>query len=148
MKNCKKNLLVASLVSTLFISMANTTFEIVWVTHLLWELHILPPSRPTFLCDNRSAVFLSQNPVSHNRSTPFNDPTTYHSLVGTLQYLTITHPDLYYDVNQVSQFFHDPTIDHFQAIKRILRYVKGTISYGLSFWHSTKPSILGYSDVD
>lgn len=64
---------------------------------------------------------------------PFSDPTLYRSLVGALQYLTITRPDLSYSVNQVSQFLHVPTEDHFQAVKRILRYVKGTISYGLSF---------------
>ncbi|CAH9069056.1 unnamed protein product [Cuscuta europaea] len=47
--------------------MANAA-EIVWVTHLLRELHILPPDRPTLLCDNQSAIFLSQNPVSHKRA--------------------------------------------------------------------------------
>ncbi|GJY96143.1 uncharacterized mitochondrial protein-like protein [Tanacetum coccineum] len=57
----------------------------------------------------------------------------YRSLVGALQYLTITRPDLSYAVNQVSQFLHAPTIAHFQSVKRILRYVKGTISFGLTF---------------
>ncbi|GKE44872.1 uncharacterized mitochondrial protein-like protein, partial [Tanacetum coccineum] len=67
---------------------------------------------------------------------------------GALQYLTITRPDLSYAVNQVSQFLHSPTQDHFQAVKRILRYVKGTIGYGLTFLHASKPTILGYSDAD
>lgn len=48
--------------------MANTTTEIVWITHLLRELHALPPDPPTLLCDNRTALFLSQNPVSHKRA--------------------------------------------------------------------------------
>ncbi|KAJ9560365.1 hypothetical protein OSB04_005525 [Centaurea solstitialis] len=46
-------------------AMANTTTEIIWVTHLLGELHVLPPDRRTLLCDNQSATFLSQNPISH-----------------------------------------------------------------------------------
>lgn len=75
--------------------------------------------------------------------TAYSDPTVYRSLVGALQYLTITRPDLSYAVNQVSQFLHSPTQDHFQAVKRILRYVKGTLSYGLSFNHSPKPSLVG-----
>ena len=48
--------------------MANTAAEIVWVTHLLRELHALPPDRPTLLCDNQSAIFLSQNPIAHKRA--------------------------------------------------------------------------------
>ncbi|XP_071689292.1 uncharacterized mitochondrial protein AtMg00810-like [Rutidosis leptorrhynchoides] len=79
---------------------------------------------------------------------PFDDPTYYRSLVGALQYLTITHPDISYTVNQVSQFLQAPTLDHFQAVKRIIRYIKGTIHYGLTFYHSPKTSILGYSDAD
>ncbi|GJV61903.1 uncharacterized mitochondrial protein-like protein [Tanacetum coccineum] len=48
--------------------MANTAAEIVWITHLLQELHALPPDRPTLLCDNKSALFMSQNPISHKRA--------------------------------------------------------------------------------
>ncbi|GJZ55767.1 uncharacterized mitochondrial protein-like protein [Tanacetum coccineum] len=49
-------------------AMANTAAEIIWITHLLRELHALPPDRPTLLCDNKSALFMSQNPVSHKRA--------------------------------------------------------------------------------
>ena len=50
-------------------AMANTVAEIIWVTHLLRELHALPSSIPTLLCHNKSALFLSQNPISHKRAT-------------------------------------------------------------------------------
>ena len=49
-------------------AMANTTAEIVWITNLLRELHALPPDRPTLLCDNKSALFMTQNPVSNKRA--------------------------------------------------------------------------------
>ncbi|XP_071708408.1 secreted RxLR effector protein 161-like [Rutidosis leptorrhynchoides] len=49
-------------------ALANTAAEIIWITHLLRELHVLPPDRPTILRDNKSALFLTQNPVSHKRS--------------------------------------------------------------------------------
>ncbi|XP_052621627.1 uncharacterized mitochondrial protein AtMg00810-like [Lactuca sativa] len=65
-----------------------------------------------------------------------------------LQYLTITRPDLSYAVNQASQYLHAPTDAHFQSVKRILRYVKGTISYGLIFRKPQINNILGYSDAD
>ncbi|XP_071741012.1 uncharacterized mitochondrial protein AtMg00810-like [Rutidosis leptorrhynchoides] len=85
-----------------------------------------------------------ENFSSHG--TPFKDPTLFRSLVGALQYLTITRPDLSYTVNQVSQFLH--ARDHFQAVKRIIRYVKGTLTYGLTFLHSPSSTLLGYSDAD
>lgn len=72
----------------------------------------------------------------------------YRSLVGALQYLTITRPDLSYAVNHVSQFLQSPTVSHFSAVKRILRYVKGTVNFGLTFSKSSDYSILGYSDAD
>ncbi|XP_035844887.1 WAT1-related protein At4g15540 isoform X2 [Helianthus annuus] len=78
----------------------------------------------------------------------FGDPTLYRSLVGALQYLTIIRPDIAYAVNQVSQFLQNPTTDHFQHVKRILRYVKGTIDFGITFRRATSSNILGYSVAD
>ncbi|XP_071687848.1 secreted RxLR effector protein 161-like [Rutidosis leptorrhynchoides] len=49
-------------------ALANTASEIIWITYLLRELHVLPSGRPTLLCDNRSVLFLSQNPISHKRA--------------------------------------------------------------------------------
>ncbi|KAJ0836346.1 putative RNA-directed DNA polymerase [Helianthus annuus] len=80
--------------------------------------------------------------------TPYSDPTFYRSIVGALQYLTITRPDLAYAVNQACQFLHTPTEHHFQLVKRILRYIKGTISHGLVFQQSKHTTLLGYSDAD
>ncbi|KAD3338470.1 hypothetical protein E3N88_06134 [Mikania micrantha] len=80
--------------------------------------------------------------------TPYSNPTFYRSIVGALQYLTITRPDLAYAVNQACQFLHAPTDHHFQLVKRILRYVKGTLSHGLVFQRPKHTTILGYSDAD
>ena len=58
-------------------------------------------------------------------------------------------PDIAYAINSVSQFLHAPTADHFLGVKRILRYVKGTLHFGLTFRPSTVPSTLvAYSDAD
>ncbi|XP_022847687.1 uncharacterized protein LOC111370233 [Olea europaea var. sylvestris] len=79
----------------------------------------------------------------------FSDPTLYRSLVGALQYLTITRPDIAHAINSVSQFLHAPTDDHFLVVKRIFHYVKGTIHYGLHFRPSTSPgALVAYSDAD
>ncbi|KAI5348130.1 hypothetical protein L3X38_001017 [Prunus dulcis] len=61
------------------------------------------------------------------------NPDLYRSVVGALQYLTITRPDLSYAVNQVCQFMHSPTTMHWTAVKRILRYVKATYNHGLLY---------------
>lgn len=60
-------------------------------------------------------------------------PNIYRSLVGALQYLTFTRPDLSFVVQQACQFMSAPTQDHLQASKRILRYLMGTLHYGLAF---------------
>ena len=83
-----------------------------------------------------------------SEGTPFADPTLYRSLVGALQYLTITRPDLAHSVNSVSQFLHAPTDVHFQVVKRILRYVKGTLNFGLQFTSSSSMGLVAYSDAD
>ena len=51
------------------------------------------------------------------------DPTHFHSIAGVLQYLTFTHPDLAYAVQQVCLYMHDPREPHLAVMKRILRYV-------------------------
>ncbi|GKD55429.1 ribonuclease H-like domain-containing protein, partial [Tanacetum coccineum] len=62
---------------------------------------------------------------------PVSDPTLYRSFTGALQYLTFTRPDISYAVQQVSLYMYDPRELHFSALKRILRYVRGTLDNGL-----------------
>jgi histone deacetylase 1/2 len=76
------------------------------------------------------------------------DATEYRSIVGGLQYLTITRPDLSYAVNRVCQYLHMPRDTHWAAVKRILRYVRLTVSYGLSIRPSSSEVISAYSDAD
>ena len=55
------------------------------------------------------------------------DPSEYRRFAGALQYLTLTRSDLAYAVQQVCLFMHDPHEPHLALIKRILRYVKGSL---------------------
>ncbi|KAJ9565343.1 hypothetical protein OSB04_001309 [Centaurea solstitialis] len=79
---------------------------------------------------------------------PVPDPTLYRSLAGALQYLTFTRPDIAYAVHQVCLFMHDPRLPHLNALKRILRYLKGTLSHGLHLKASAVDRLVAYSDAD
>lgn len=77
------------------------------------------------------------------------DSTLYKSLVGGLRYLVYTRPDIAYAVGIVSRFMEKPTSLHLNAIKRICRYIKGTLHYGLTYTKGRGNYILsGFSDSD
>jgi histone deacetylase 1/2 len=76
------------------------------------------------------------------------DSTKYRSIVGGLQYLTLTRPDLAFSVNKVCQFLHAPTTAHWTTVKRIMRYVKDTMSIGITFQPSTSTLLSVFSDAD
>lgn len=78
----------------------------------------------------------------------FHDPTLYRSLAGALQYLNFTRPDITYAVQQICMHMHDPRTPHWNALKRIIRYIKGTLSFGLTLDHHRDPSLLVYTDAD
>ncbi|XP_019197088.1 PREDICTED: uncharacterized protein LOC109190944 [Ipomoea nil] len=79
---------------------------------------------------------------------PFDNLTQYRRIVGALQYLTIRRPDLSFSVNRLCQFMHAPTMDHWALAKRVLRYIKGTLAYGLRISASPTTTIHAYSDSD
>ena len=80
--------------------------------------------------------------------TPVTDPTLYRSLAGALQYLTFTRPDISYAVQQVCLYMHDPREPHFTALKRIIRYISGTLDHGLQLYASPSHGLIAYSDAD
>jgi hypothetical protein len=86
--------------------------------------------------------------LSASDGAPVADASLYRSLAGVLQYLTMTQPDLAYVVQQVCLFMHDPHKPHLAQIKRILRYVKGTLSLGLHINTDSVDSFATYSNAD
>jgi hypothetical protein len=79
---------------------------------------------------------------------PMTDPTLFRQAMGALQYLINTRPDIAFSVNKLSQYMCSPTLEHWQGIKRIFRYLKGTIDHCLHIKPSTDLDITGYSDAD
>ncbi|CAL8169438.1 unnamed protein product [Prunus armeniaca] len=76
-----------------------------------------------------------------------SNPTLYRSLVGALQYLTFTRPDIAFAINTVCQFMNAPTDTHFALVKSILRYLQGTLQCGITFSPGSMP-LSSYCDSD
>ena len=80
--------------------------------------------------------------ISSLSTEHFSDATLYRSVVGALQYLVITRPDITYTVNRACQAMHNPTIKH------LLRYLKGTITENLFCHRNFDSSLELFSDAD
>ncbi|GMI74888.1 cysteine-rich RLK (RECEPTOR-like protein kinase) 8 [Hibiscus trionum] len=83
-----------------------------------------------------------------DEGSTFADIHLYRSIVGGLQYICLTRPDIAFTVNKVSQFMNCPREPHWRAVKRILRYLKGTISHGLCYKAAGGFQLICYSDAD
>jgi len=88
------------------------------------------------------------NPKMAADGDPVADASDFRSLTGALQYLTFTRPDIAYAVQQVCLHMHDPREPHLLALKRILRYIKGTLRLGLLLRPSSTPDFVVYIDAD
>lgn len=94
-----------------------------------------------------SGSLASKSKLSPSDGSPLDEPTMYRHLVGALQYVTLTRPDIYFTVNQVRQFMHAPTDIHMVVVKRILCFLKGTVHHRLCFRFGPF-SLQAYCDVD
>jgi len=87
--------------------------------------------------------------LSKTRTAPPVDPTEFRRIVGSLRYLVNSRPDLAFSVGYVSRFAAAPTTEHFTAVKRVLRYIAGTIHYGCHYKRkSGADRLVGFSDSD
>jgi hypothetical protein len=99
-------------------------------------------------CKSASTPFLSGIKLDDGGETPLVDNTLYRQLVGRLLYLTHSRPDLSYAVGAVSRFMQEPHELHWKAAKRILRYVQGTITFGIHYATYSTLDLIGFTDSD
>jgi histone deacetylase 1/2 len=80
-------------------------------------------------CKPMNTPMFSTDKLSLHDGDPLGpkDITEYRSIVGALQYLTLTRRDISFAVNKVCQFLHKPTIVYWSVVKRILRYLQHTL---------------------
>ncbi|XP_048502909.1 uncharacterized mitochondrial protein AtMg00810-like [Beta vulgaris subsp. vulgaris] len=99
-------------------------------------------------CNHSATPVDTKAKLSASSGPPMKDPTLYRKLAGALQYLTFTRPDISYAVQQICLFMHDPREHHFHALKRILRYLKGTLDYSMHYSSTPVTSLISYTDAD
>lgn len=95
-----------------------------------------------------STHMVSTAHLSKFQGSPMANPREYRSIVGGLQYLTITRPDISFSANKVSQFMANPLDTHWRAVKLILRYVAGTLDHGIHLVQTGRFDLIDFFDSD
>ncbi|KAD1131215.1 hypothetical protein E3N88_43243 [Mikania micrantha] len=150
-----------------FIQALNQQFSIkdLGMLHHFLGVEVIPTTTGLFLSQHRYIQDILQQfhmdgakdvitplsatePLSHNESSPLMDTTPFRKLVGSLQYLAFTRPDISFAINKLSQFMHSPHQTHWQALKRVLRYLIGTIHHGLFLNRNSTLTLSAFSDSD
>lgn len=99
-------------------------------------------------CKPCSTPMDTSTKLSGTDSELLQDGTLYRMLAGALQYLTFTRLDITYVAQQVCLFMHSPRKPHFQFMKKIFRFLQGTINYGLQLVASPSHTLTTYFDAD
>ncbi|KAH0994296.1 hypothetical protein GBA52_018160 [Prunus armeniaca] len=109
----------------------------------LLQKHDMLLSKPVSTPMSAKAILTS------NDGDLLSNPSAFREIVGSLQYLTITRPDIAFAVNSIAQFMSQPRTPHLITAKRILRYIKGSLDHGLFFGPQHHPtSLAAYADAD
>ncbi|GKB97477.1 retrovirus-related pol polyprotein from transposon TNT 1-94 [Tanacetum coccineum] len=84
-------------------------------------------------CNLVSSPMVTSSPLSLDDSIAFSNPVKYRQVVGSLQYVTLSRPNIAFAVNKVCQYMHALTENHWSAVKRILRYLHGALNMVCSY---------------
>ncbi|KAM1470398.1 hypothetical protein ACFX11_041122 [Malus domestica] len=99
-------------------------------------------------CKSVSIPLVATEKLSKEDGSGAADEEKYRKLVGSLLYLTATRPDVMYAASLLARYMHCPTNKHYGTAKRVLRYVKGTLDYGLKYEKGKKTVLVGFCDSD
>jgi hypothetical protein len=101
-------------------------------------------------CKPVNTPLATSEKLSAHIGTPLGpqDATKYRSIVGALQYLTLTQPDIAFAVNKVCQYLHALIDAHWATLKRILRYLQGCTKLGLKFVKNSSLLVSAFAYAD
>ena len=97
-------------------------------------------------CKAMNTPIASNLKLLSDASSDSIDATMYHQMIGSLMYLMNMRPAICFAMNTLSQFLTDPRNVHLIVAKHILRYLRGTVDYGLKYDANQKINLEGYVD--
>nr|GEV44003.1 ribonuclease H-like domain-containing protein [Tanacetum cinerariifolium] len=136
-------LIYLSMWKTLFLQLCLHTYYRLFLSQKQHAIELLARAHMTNCNPSRTPV--DTDSKLGLEGVPVQDPTLYHSLAGGLQYLKFTRPDISYAVQQICLYMHDPRKPHLAALKRLLRYIRGTMDFRFHLYSSTTISLVGLS---
>ncbi|CAL8174177.1 unnamed protein product [Prunus armeniaca] len=99
-------------------------------------------------CKPVSIPLVTTERLSKEDGSGLANEEQYRKIVGSLLYLTATRPDILYASSLLARFMHCPTNKHYGIAKRVLRYIQGTLDYGLEYVKGRNAMLIGYCDSD
>nr|GEU69240.1 retrovirus-related Pol polyprotein from transposon TNT 1-94 [Tanacetum cinerariifolium] len=99
-------------------------------------------------CDPMDTSMVEKSKLDENKEGKAVDPSHYRSMIGTLLYLTANRPDLQFAICMCARYQARPTEKHVYAVKRIFRYLRGTVHRGLWYPNDSSVSLTASADAD
>ncbi|KAI5319433.1 hypothetical protein L3X38_039141 [Prunus dulcis] len=99
-------------------------------------------------CKSVSTPLVATDKLQREDGSEAADESLYRKIVESLLYLTATRPDIMFSASLLARFMHSPSKLHYGAAKRVLRYIQGTIDYGIEYVTRKSAFLVGYCDSD
>ncbi|GJS50866.1 putative ribonuclease H-like domain-containing protein [Tanacetum coccineum] len=99
-------------------------------------------------CDPVDTPMVEKSKLDEDKEGKAVDPSHYRGMIGTLLYLTASRPDLQFAICRCARYQARPTEKHLNAVKRIFRYLKGTVHRGLWYPKDSSIALTAFADAD
>ncbi|GJU76855.1 retrovirus-related pol polyprotein from transposon TNT 1-94 [Tanacetum coccineum] len=99
-------------------------------------------------CDQVDTPMVEKSKLDKDKEGKAVDPSHYHGMIGILLYLTASRPDLQFAICMCARYQARPTEKHLHAVKRIFRYLKGTVNRGLWYPKDSSIALTAFTDAD
>nr|GEY37682.1 hypothetical protein [Tanacetum cinerariifolium] len=99
-------------------------------------------------CDPVDTPMMEKSKLDEDKEGKAVNPSHYHGMIGTLLYLTASRPELQFAICRGARYQARPTEKHVHAVKRIFRYLRGTVHQGLWYLKDSSVALTSFADVD
>ncbi|GJX49942.1 retrovirus-related pol polyprotein from transposon TNT 1-94 [Tanacetum coccineum] len=99
-------------------------------------------------CDPMDTPMVEKSKLDEDKEGKVVDPSQYHGMIGTLLYLTSSRPDLQFAICMCARYQARPTKKHLHTVKRIFRYLRGSVNRGLWYSKDSLIALTAFTDAD